>query len=100
MTDPETYTELFTVIADYCTARGWVPVGQRVFTVGPFTITVNGRPEAWRNIPGFHATVTHATYLGVILVNPFRGQVAGGGPTFEADAIAAVRAAIGQEEPA
>lgn len=65
----ESYSELFSLIADYCTARGWVPVGQRAFNVGPFHITVNGGPETWRDIPPFHATVTKANDLSLILVS-------------------------------
>jgi hypothetical protein len=94
---PDTYTLLMALIADYCFARGWVPVGRRAFRVGPYTITVNGQAGEWQHIPAFHATVTRDDTLGVILVNPFRGSQAGGTRTFEDEAIAALREALGKE---
>lgn len=91
----DSYSELFSLIADYCAAQGLVPVGQREFSVGTFHVTVNGGRDTWKSIPPFHATVTRDDDLGLILVNPFRGTVVGS-PALEDQAIAALRAALAQ----
>lgn len=75
--EQETYSLVFDLIRRYCEREGWIPVGWRVFTVGPWTITVNGTPAEHENVPPYHALIAHQDIVAFLLLNPFRGTVGG-----------------------
>ena len=67
MTEPLKLSEAFYLIAEYAHRQGWIPIGFRSWTVGPWNITVNGTKEAQEildggpvlELPPFHALVEH-----------------------------------------
>lgn len=92
----EQFSEAFVLIRDYALSRGWAPMGFRSFTVGPWTVTVNGTEQAKDNIPPYHALVEHDTMMGwLMLIHPSGGRV-GTGQHVEDAFITSMRAACGR----
>jgi hypothetical protein len=67
----------FALVVQYCEQRGWIPVGQRKFTVGDWDITVNGAKEPWEKVPPFHVLISNRVYIGMLVASPLGGSVAG-----------------------
>lgn len=88
-------SEAFDLIAQYAAQRGWMPIGWREWTVGPWKITVNGTHLPTNNIPAFHALVENEEYVALMLIHPFGGTV-GGFKDTEANFIAAMQDAVRQ----
>jgi hypothetical protein len=87
------YCEAFSVIADYCLAQGWAPVGVRDFSVGAWDIRINGTPERrWGTAP-FSANVVHRDVVAIMVLSPGGGTI-GGWPGGEDQFIADMREAI------
>jgi len=73
-------------------AQGWVPIGFRSFSVGPWDITVNGTSERRDDVSPWHARVVHRDIIAIMVLNPF-GVSIGGWSGAEDAFIAEVRAA-------
>jgi hypothetical protein len=65
------------VIRRYAEQCGWIPIGWRTFTVGPWNVTVNGTPDEQGGIPAYHALVEHRDIVAILLFSPFGGTVGG-----------------------
>lgn len=85
----------FDLIRRYAVRAGWVPVGWRVFTVGPWTVTVNGTETMRDRIPPYHALIEHRNLVALLLSNPY-----GGWRDAEATFISDMEAALSQETEA
>jgi hypothetical protein len=97
MPDRERIPEVFMAIAEHCRRQGWVPVGQRVFTVGRFTVRVNGTKEVWVtgedgvSVNPFSAVVDDSSDEWSVLVVDPRGGAVAGNPQMEAEVLDALR---------
>ena len=87
--------EAMSLVADYAFKKGWVPIGDRSFTVGDWDVRVNGTKTEVDGIPPFHATAENRVYLSLMLFNPFGGCV-GGWKNTENEFIAAMKQAIAE----
>lgn len=67
----------FDLIRRYAEREGWIPIGWRTFTVGPWTVTVNGTPEQRDDVPPWHALIVHRDIVALMLIHPFGGSVGG-----------------------
>jgi hypothetical protein len=70
-------TLAFDCIRRYAERQGWIPIGFRTFTVGPWKVTVNGTPEDHLDVPMYHALVEHRDIIAMMLFSPFGGSVGG-----------------------
>ena len=70
-------SEAFMAIADYATGQGWVPIGFRVFAVGPWDITVNGTQERYDDVDPYHARVVHRDIVAIMVLHPYGGGIGG-----------------------
>jgi hypothetical protein len=70
-------TLAFDLIRRYAERQGWIPIGWRPFTVGPWDVTVNGTPEERDDIPPWHARIVHRDIIAFLLIHPFGGKAAG-----------------------
>jgi hypothetical protein len=95
MSESQTISEAFELIRQYAEREGLIPIGFRSFTVGPWTVTVNGTPDAKDNIPPYHALVEHADIVALMLLNPYGGAV-GGWQKAEDEFIAAMQSALSE----
>lgn len=86
-------SEAFMAITDYATAHSWMPIGFRVFTVGPWEITVNGTKERYDDLDPYHALVVHRDIVAIMILNPYGGGV-GGWQGAEAQFITDLRDAL------
>jgi hypothetical protein len=78
---------LMMLVAGYCERKGWIPVGQRIFRVGDWLVTVNGSAEVWNKLPPWHVLADNQVYLSMLLFSPAGGTVGGyqdGEPEFRA----------------
>lgn len=89
MSQDENVSLAFDLIRRYAEIQGWIPIGWRVFTVGPWEVTVNGTKDERDGVPPYHAMVHKPESIGMALIHPFGGKVAGW-KTFEDDFIAAM----------
>lgn len=89
----EQFSEAFDLIRQYAERQGWVPIGWRDWTVGPWRIRVNGTGEKRDNVPPYHALIEHADIIALMLIHPLGGQVGGWSKT-EENFIAAMRAEL------
>jgi hypothetical protein len=87
------FCEAFDLIRQYAVGKGWVPIGWRDWTVGPWRIRVNGTPTQRGQIPPYHALVEHQHIVSLLLISPLGGRV-GGWAQGEDDFIAAMRAEL------
>lgn len=88
----------FSLIADYAIRQGWTPIGFRSFTVGPWTVTVNGTKTQRDGISPFHAHIAHDEIVALMVINPFGGS-AGGWDRTEDEFIAAMQSALVEAQP-
>lgn len=86
-------SEAFDLIRQYAERQDWIPIGFRVFQVGPWSVTVNGTNSERDMVPPFHAKVEHQDIVCIMLLNPFGGGV-GGWQQGEDDFIAAMKGAL------
>lgn len=93
MTEPISLA--FDLIRRYAEREGWIPIGWREWTVGPWRITVNGTNQKRAGISPYHALIQHDEYVGLMLINPFGGTV-GGWKDTENEFVAAMEAALAQ----
>lgn len=70
-------TLAFDLIRRYAERQGWIPIGWRAFTVGPWEVTVNGTREDRELIPPWHARIVHRDIVAFLLLHPFGGSVGG-----------------------
>lgn len=68
---------VFDLIRRYAEREGWVPIGWREFTIGAWSITVNGTKEKRDNVPPYHAMIVNEDYVAIMLLSPFGGSVGG-----------------------
>ena len=87
-------SEAFDVLAQYALAQGWAPIGFRVFTVGPWTVTINGTDTRRNDLSPYHALIAHRDIVALMVIHPFGGTI-GGWAGAEDAFIADVRAAMG-----
>lgn len=76
MTD-QPISEAFELIRQYAVREGWIPIGFRTFTVGPWMVTINGTKDEREAIPPWHAKVEHAEIISIMLLHPFGGSTVG-----------------------
>jgi hypothetical protein len=93
MSEPEQITQAFHLIACYAERQGWIPIGWRVFAVGPWTVTVNGTKEPRDHLPPYHALIEHRDIVALMVLSPFGGTV-GGWAAAEATFIADLERAL------
>jgi len=91
----EPITLAFDLIRRYAERQGWIPIGWKAFTVGPWTITVNGTPEERDHVPPYHARIDHQTIVAILLLHPYGGSV-GGWQDAEATFIRDMEAALAE----
>jgi hypothetical protein len=70
-------TLAFDLIRRYAARHGWIPIGWRSFTIGPWIVTVNGTPLEYAAVPPYHALVEHRESHAILLFSPFGGEVCG-----------------------
>lgn len=70
-------SEAFDLIRQYAVREGWIPIGFRTFTVGPWTVTVNGTKDEREAVPPWHAKVAHGEIISIMLLHPFGGSAVG-----------------------
>lgn len=87
----------FEMIRRYAVQRGWIPIGWRVFDVGPWHITVNGTEKTREHVPPYHARVEHRTIISIMLLSPFGGSV-GGWQDAEGEFIAEMEDALSKHD--
>lgn len=83
----------FELIRRYAEREGWIPIGWREFTVGPWRVRVNGTKEEREAIPPYHAAVEKPESIGIMLLHPYGGK-AMGWQTMEDDFIHAMSEAL------
>ncbi len=67
----------FDLIRRYAEQRGWIPIGWRSFSVGPWTVTVNGTADPIAGVLPYHALIEHRDIVAMLLISPYAGS--GGG---------------------
>lgn len=67
----------FQLIADYALKQGWVPVGHRTFTVGDWSIRINGTPLEINGLEPYHALIENERIVAMMVISPFGGTVGG-----------------------
>lgn len=97
--EPERISLAFELIRRYAVREGWIPIGFRQWSVGPWDITVNGTAEERDALSPYHARIVHREILAIMIINPYGGGVGGWRET-EADFIAAMEAALSAEPEA
>ena len=95
MNHTETICEAFDLIRRYAKRKGWIPIGWREFTVGPWRVRVNGTREVRDAIQPYHALVEHQDIIAFMALNPFQGTI-GGWKDTESDFIATMQAELGK----
>lgn len=93
----ETISEAFDLIAQYAEREGWIPIGWREWTVGPWRIKVNGTTETIDGVRPYHAQVEHQDIIAIMVIHPFVGSV-GGWKDTEADFITAMQAELNRKD--
>ncbi len=94
----EQICEAFDLIRQYAEREGWIPIGWKDFTVGPWRIRVNGSPQIREDIRPYHALIEHQDVVALMLISPFGGSV-GGWSQAEDDFVATMKAEL-QSQPA
>lgn len=80
----EPISEIFVLIAEYAHRQGWIPIGWREFSIGPWDITVNGTKERRDDLDPYHARIVHRDIVAILILSPFGGGVGGWGGAEEA----------------
>jgi len=69
--------EVYMAVAEYCHRQGWIPVGWRSWTLGPWTFTFNGTALEHKGVPAFHLLIEQPDLVGLMLIGPGGGAVVG-----------------------
>lgn len=67
----------FDLIRRYAEREGWIPIGFRVWDVGPWHIVVNGTRDERDGVAPYHAHVANRDYIGIMVMSPLAGSVGG-----------------------
>lgn len=69
--------EAMSLVAEYAEKQGWIPIGFKTFTVGDWTVTVNGTRQIRDELPAFTAKAENTRVVGVLIFDAFGGRAGG-----------------------